>query len=291
MRVPSRRAQRLQGNPGFTLVEVLVSVTILTIVLAMVFTAFMHTRKIALRHQLDMDIMQHARIGLNEMARTIRMIGYGRDARKGQAALIEAAPFQIIFTANLDEQLAPADREAALPPGASLPLYDATTYVTPMQNYTTGAETYRWTLDTNGDGIVDHLDTNDNPEEKNTPQNLHDMVLIREVNGKADGQVTTGIRGPYDAYGEPTFLPPLFQYWLLEPDHSFSLLGDTNEDGQLTGDERYFRSITSQVVLRKIRRIRITVTAESDRPDPLNRAEYRSIQLSSGVTLRNMEHK
>jgi prepilin-type N-terminal cleavage/methylation domain-containing protein len=268
---------------GFTLIEILVASTIMLMVFALVYTAFIQTRKIALRNEMDVEILQNARIGLDEMTRTIRMIGYQRDRYHGQVAIIEAAPFQLIFNADIYEQY------SALPSGWSLHLYDATDYVAPMQNYTTKAETIRWTLDTNDDGIVDRYDTNDNKEERLTSQNPDDMVLIQEINGGYDRQITLSMLGPFDAHDQRTNLTPMFQYWLLGSGKRFSLLGDVDGDGILTGDEGYFRSITSQNLLQRIRRIHITLTTESDAFDPFNPGQHRRVTLSSTVGLRNME--
>lgn len=295
----------MKSDSGLTLVELLVSAIIVLIVFAMVFTAFIQTRKISLRNQMDAEIIQNARIGLDEMVRTIRMIGYRRDREHGQVAIIEVAPFQIIFNADLYQN------KSALPPGVSINLYDATIYTSPMQNYTTRAETIRWTLDTSDDGIVDQGDTNDNVEERNTSRNPNDMVFIKEINGGRDDQVTLGILGPYDVNDQPTYITPMFQYWVLDsidriddtyiscqsrfssystfvPYSTFFLLGDSNCDSKLDGDECYFRSITSQTILKKVRRIQITVISESDRKDPLNSTQHRRVTLSSEVSLRNL---
>lgn len=275
----------MKHRPGFTLVELLVASTIMLFVFAVVYTAFIQSRKLSLRNQVDAEILQNARIGIDEMARTIRMIGYRRDRAHGQVALIEAAPFQLMFNADIYHKY------SALPPESSLRLYDATDYVSPMQNYTTRAETIRWTLDSNDDGIVDSRDTRDNKEERITTQNPNDMVLIQEINGGYDRQITLSLLGPFDAQDYRTDIPPMFQYWLLESDNTFSLLGDSNNDGQLEEDERYFRSITSQVILQKVRRIEISVVAESDRKDPFDLTQHRQVTLNTVISLRNSELK
>jgi len=181
------------------------------------------------------------------------------------------------------------DQYSALRPGDLVRLYDSSYYKAPMINYTTHAETIRWTLDTNDDGLVDRRDTNDNVEERETAWNPNDMVFIREINGENDQQVTLSVLGPFDAKDQRTNLTPLFQYWLLDPDQVFSLLGDSNNDGRLDGDEKYFRSITSQQILQSVRRIQITITTESDRTDPFNRKQHRRVSLSSEVSLRDAE--
>ncbi len=278
----------MKTESGLTLVELLVSAAIMLAVFAMVFVSFIQTRKISLRNQMDAEVIQNARIGIDEMVRTFRMIGYQRDRENEQPALIEAAPFQISFNANLD-----ADKDA-LTKNSEILLYDATTYIC-ATTYLTGAETIRWTLDSGGkpnkagDGIVDSRDINDDSEEKDTAWNPNDMALIQEVNGGSDQQVTLGVRGPYDANDQPTYMTPMFQYWLLENDGSFTLLGDGDNDHLLTGAERYFRAITSQIILEKVRRIQITVTTESDRKDPVGRSKHRRVTLSSEVSPRNIE--
>jgi prepilin-type N-terminal cleavage/methylation domain-containing protein len=272
-----------KSNSGFSLVELLVASTIMLLVLAMAYTAFIQTRKVSIRNQMDAEIIQNARVGLDEMARTLRMIGYQCDRNNGQVALIEAAPFQILFNADVYAQY------STLRPGGMVRLYDSSYYKAPMVNYTTHAETIRWTLDTNDDGLVDKRDTNDDEEERETAWNPNDMVLIKEINGERDQQVTLSVLGPFDAKDQRTNLTSLFQYWLLEPNQTFSLLGDSNNDGRLDGDEQYFRSITSQQILQYVRRIQITITTESDRTDPFNRKQHRRVSLSSEVSLRDTE--
>ncbi len=295
----------MKSHSGFSLIELLISAIIMLILFAMVFTAFIQTRKISLRNHIDAEIIQNARIGVDEMVRTMRMIGYRRDRENEQVALIEAAPFQVIFNADLD------DTYKALTSTAVVKLYDATVY-SPSLKYATGAETVRWTLDSSDDGIVDTLDTNDNAEERETARNPNDMALIKEINGGYDRQITLGVLGPYNVNDQPTYITPMFQYWLLDsidkmndtyiacqskissystyvPYTTFFLLGDTNCDGRLEGNERYFRSITSQVILKKVRRIQITLTAESDQKDPIGRKQHRKITLSSEISPRNIE--
>ena len=279
----------MRSTTGFSLIELLVSSTIMLIVFAMVFTAFIQTRKVSERNTMDAEILQNARIGLDEMARTLRMIGYRRDQAQGQVAIIEAAPFQIIFNADLYAE------KSALPPEMDVNLYDAAIYTSPAQNYTTHAETIRWTLDSSDDGLVDRRDIDDQPEERETWRNPNDMILIQEIMHSANtsrwrgNQITLGVLGPYDSSDQPTYILPMFQYWLREADGTFDLLGDENSDRQLDGEERYFRSITSQEILRKVRRIRITLTTESDKKDPLNPSSHRQVSLSTEVSLRNVD--
>lgn len=266
---------------GLTLVEMLIASTIMLIVFAMVYSAFLQTQNIALRNEMDAEIIQNARIGVDEVSRKIRMLGYGRDRARGQAAIIEAAPFQLSVNADVDAAY------PALTATGLIKLYDSSDYVSPTNSYTTGAETLRWTLDRNNDGLVDEADTHNPYGKPETPNNPHDMVLMQEINGGRSDQITIGLRGPFDAYGQRTNAPPLFQYWVDDSPRGFTLLGDEDGNGVLEGDEMYFRAITSQQILQRIRRIDVTLTAESDGFDPLMPGQRRRIRLGSTVGLRN----
>ena len=272
----------LHSQAGFSLLEMLVSATIMLMLFAMVATAFLQTRKISLRRQLEVENLQNARIAINEMSRTLRMIGFQRDRKNGQVALIEAAPFQMIFNADLSE-----DYEALLPGTALSFLYDAGDYVSPLQNYTSGAETIRWTLDSSNDGLVDKVDTNDKPEERLSP-NPDDITLIREINGGADEPIVLGLLGPYDAQDRKTYVTPMFQYWLRDGDLNLRLLGDEDGNGKLENDERYFGSVTDWNVLKYVEHIDISITAAAPRKDPFDHSSYRQVNLTSTIFLRNM---
>jgi len=275
-------------NTGMTLVEMLVSMTVILIVFAMVASVFMQTRKISARDQMDVEIIQNARIGLNEIARLLRMTGYQRDRENGQVALLEAAPFQVIFNANLDEEEPSSQQRAALPADSVIPLYDGPPEYTVPMEYTTGAETVWVTLDSSRDGLVAQDDINDNVGERSTRFNPNDMELIKRINFDRAQPIVSGVIGPYDAEGLPTNIPPMFQYWRVNADKSFSLLGDEDGNGKLEGDERYFRAIVSQDVLRYIRRIEITITTQSDHRDPFQPSPYRQVSVSTMVSLRNL---
>lgn len=275
---------------GLSLVEILITLVIVSFIFAMVYTAFIQTRKVSIRNQADTEILQSARIVLDEMSRTLRMIGYGCDTDNEQVAFIEAAPFQISFNADLDPD------DEAMEEHDVIKLYDATAY-SPPQQYETGAETIRITLDSHkegsggygSDGIIDQDDIDDNIEEELTAQNPNDMVLFKEINGGRNQPLALSLLGPFDAEGESTEIVPLFQYWILKSDNSFALLGDENGDGECSSDEAcYLKAVTSQENLKKIRRIRITVTTESDVFDPFDRPNHRRVVLSSEISLRNL---
>lgn len=275
---------------GFTLLELLISMAITVGVFAIVATVFLQMRKVSARQEMDVAMIQEARLGVDEMARIIRMVGYDRDVKNKQPATIEAAPFQFTFNADWDER-------KPLPKQSVIPLYDGiNAYRSPNVDWVspsggTGAETIRLTLDSQNDGDVDTDDIGDNPEEQTT-QNPDDMALMKEVNGRRDSSLTIGALGPYkktkpDTIEEKTGVIPMFQYYMATSPCSVILLGDYNCDGILIGDERYFAALTDQNQLRGLRRVRISVTTTSERKDPFDHKTYHNVTISTEVALRN----
>ena len=280
---------RLRGSTqGFTLLELLISMAITMMVFVMVATVFLQMRKVSRRQEMDVAMIQEARIGVAEMARLIRMAGYHRDNEHEQPAIIEAAPFQLTFNADLSSEF------QALPSKAMIPLDGLNSYVAPETPFETGAETIRLTLDSDDDGDIepDDIDDNNNPAEELT-ENPDDLTLVKEINGRYDRQLTIGARGPYyanrpgHAADRKTNLTPMFQYYMATSSCSVLLLGDANCDGELTGNERYFPPLTDASQLRGLRRVRISVTTTSERKDPFDHATYHEMTISTEVALRN----
>ena len=273
---------------GFTLLELLISMAITMMVFAIVATVFLQMRKVSRRQEMDVAMIQEARIGVAEMARLIRMAGYRRDSEHGQPAIIEAAPFQLTFNADISKDF------EALPKNSMIPLDSVNDYVSPDQAFETGAETIRLTLDSDDDGDIepDDIDDNHNPAEELT-ENPDDLTLVKEINGRYDRQLTIGVRGPYyanrpgQAADRKTNLTPMFQYYMATSSCAVMLLGDANCDGELTGDERYFTPLTDAAQLRGLRRVRISVTTASERKDPFDHATYHEMTISTEVALRN----
>jgi type II secretory pathway pseudopilin PulG len=272
---------RTASAQGFTLLETLIVTVLFTALLMVSFEFFQQHQKIYFRYRNDTEILQNARMALDAICSDLRVAGYHLDRQQNQPIFIEAAPFQIILNADKDPG------EPVLIQNGFVMLSNGTRYIN-SQNYTTGAETIRWTLDSNDDGLIDNRDIDDNPEERASRFNDSDFVLIRELNGGPDQQVALYLRGPIDAKNNPTYVPPLFQYWILSPGGSLTLWGDTNGNGSLEGNEIYFSSITSQSILEKIKRITVTVSVESDEWDPFrNPPGHRQVILTSEVALRN----
>ncbi len=266
----SQSRQNLQSH-GFTLIETMI-VGVIAIVIAIaigyVLTSSQRTSRIA---STDAQAQQNARVALDFLARDIRSVGYGIDVGLGQQAIVYAGPFEFIFNANID----PADDNSATPappsainieavpqtvPPSGTPLYS------PSVTYRTGAETIRYTLDSNNDGVVDQSDSGDDPIEEKGRGKV--FALIRQVYGY-DGSTNGGaseeialLRGPASNPREK--LPhPLFTYWYDHDDNPSTpdlLWGDTSGDGLL--DQSEISSLTPVVAayLGRINRIGINPT-------------------------------
>ena len=180
------RPSRQTDSRGFTALEAIVAVTIFTVVMLIAITTFQGTHRMTRSATLQGDSQQSARLAVDVVTNDLRATGYGIDIGLGQPSLIHAAPWDIIVNANVtpgEDDLAalgfpramnPANTPATVPPGGSL-------YV-PAQDFQTGAETIRYTIDSSGDGILDDSDLGDDAEES-TP-NPRDYVLRKEVYGE-----------------------------------------------------------------------------------------------------------
>jgi type II secretory pathway component PulJ len=68
--------ERQRGRPGFSLLETLVSVTLLSLVIGGVYLMYTTMQDTMNRAELKTDLQQNARVGFDRMAREIRMAGY-----------------------------------------------------------------------------------------------------------------------------------------------------------------------------------------------------------------------
>ncbi|RMG43150.1 MAG: hypothetical protein D6718_12825 [Acidobacteria bacterium] len=266
--------------------------------------------KIYTRDDARLEADREARHALERIARDLRMAGFGVDSRTiadagpdgvagtaddlvGQARIVCAAPYDLAFNADIDPEVGAVDGSL---PGADVPCAG-----TPA-SFHTGAETIRYTLDSDGDGSVDGRDRGDEAEEL-IGRNDGLFLLRREVYG-AHGTTNENpvgtvalVRGPvaYPSGARPT---PLFLYWgRFDPDPALDLWGDdgsgggiagngllepgelaalgpvtdedADDDGVLDpGEDRNGDGVLSRRIDELIREIQVTITAETPYPDP-----------------------
>ena len=98
------------GQDGFSLVEMLVSLALFSIVLAMVF-AFLDQAGRNLETEANgVETHQGARIALDEMGLLVQQAGFGIERREAnnpatwQSAVLHAGPHALAFNADLDPE-------------------------------------------------------------------------------------------------------------------------------------------------------------------------------------------
>lgn len=294
-----QRQIHLWWESGFTLVELMVVMVIVSIIITSIIGVMLSTRKTAKLGEILIEAQQNARFACDVMTADIRCAGYGIDASNIQGAIVYAGPFEIIFNANMtpypDSTTPPGDPGAInigmgpkdVPPGSSPVHYS------PGQTFSTGAETIRYTIDYNNDGVISAVDKT-SPEATRTT-NPNDYLLIKQVYGElADGtnggenQELALVRGPDAWPGQTTGISPLFEYWLdhdNDPTTPDILFGDTDNSGDLSVAE--INALNTQVPNPdKITRVTINVIGETR--EPYTGENYRSVKMTTAInTLRN----
>jgi type II secretory pathway pseudopilin PulG len=292
----SHPVERGNRSQGFSAIEALVSIVILAIVVLFSVTIFQSSNRAARKATIQGDSQQSARVAIDLLTRDLRGLGYGLEIGAGQPALVYASPWDVIFNANLepgtDDPMAPGSpgaidlsrAPAVVPVGGPI-------YVPPV-TYASGAETIRYTLDSNGDGQVGLGDLGDDPEEASP--NPRDFVLRKEVYGAIPdgtnggvGEPVAIVRGPIaDTNG--TLPMPLFTFWIDHDDDPTTdeiLHGDTDGDLQLSQAEIAALGPVPANQLALVTRTTVTVSSEDAEAD--GRAEFRTRQLVASVRFRN----
>jgi prepilin-type N-terminal cleavage/methylation domain-containing protein len=285
---------------GFTLVEVMISLAIFAIIASVLFAILIRNQQSARVTTSLVEAQQNARVAVDFLARNIRMAGYEVDLQNGQPVVQYAAPFEVMFNANIDPYPDTTD-----PRGNPEALDWTGTPIPPHSRRlghpqdATGAETYVYTLDYNQDGVVDAADISATGDEQAAEtHNPNDMMLMRRLYGfnPASGTDTVIseeialVRGPLPA-GQ--VVQPLFQYWLDTNNDGIadSLLGDANDDGVLSDAEigtlKTLVWPVDSLALRAVGRVTITPIGEMQERDRSYRFNggYRQVKIVSDVAL------
>ena len=144
---------------GFSLVEMLVSLTLFSVVLAMVFAFLDQAGKNLETEANGVETHQGARVALDEMGLLVQQAGFGIDRvdpnnpAAWQRAVIHAGPHALAFNANLDSGRGAIDSEVTL----NFP--DGSYYIGEAEDENIeGAETYYYSVDANNDGRISAAD-------------------------------------------------------------------------------------------------------------------------------------
>lgn len=206
---------------GFTMVEVLVSLTVLALVMAAIMTVVHMTSRSKTTTANSIESTQAARVAIDMMARDLRCAGYGADLNYAtpQPPIAYIDSTQVLINQDgTGSSTAPRDTLAYDPALTPRPYPLIGTQWTPPIKYRSGAEIVRWTLDVNNDGLVDQNDVLDpNGVDAQRTPNPNDFELVRQVYGDSlNGSPGNGgaterialVRAPGGG------VPPLFTVYL-----------------------------------------------------------------------------
>lgn len=215
-------------HSGFTLVEVLITLTVLAVVLGTLAGVLYSTSRSQRVTTNQVQSVQGARVALDLLARDLRNAGFRADldyAASPQPPIAYIDSMQVILCADMNEPastpLGSTAPSAYNPAGSPRPFPLNGTGWAPPIKYRTRAELIRWTLDVNNDGVVngDDVASTEGVDAQRTP-NPDDFVLVREVWGDS---AYKAVAGDNTAYREAVSLvrrpaaggiPPMFRVYL-----------------------------------------------------------------------------
>ena len=209
------------AHAGFTLVELMITLVMLALVVAVIATVMIASQRSKADTEGRVEAQQSGRAISDIIVADLRTAGYqtDTDTSPAQTAFAYVDSTEIIINANqapFPDTLATHGYPRAADPDATpLPPSITGAYV-PGEDYTTGAEMIRYTLDLNDDGVIDAGDQAvPLAAEAQRTANPNDFVLARAVYGLQSGGGNGGslekvglVRGP--AVG----IPYLFTVYL-----------------------------------------------------------------------------
>ncbi len=284
---------------GFTLVEMMIALFVGALLIMISYNVLTSQKRAADAQNKYVNTQQNARVAIETIQGELRKAGLNIDDFNGQPVFVDAAPYQVIFNADISSGVSGV---MGMTTDQTVPLHDGTLYspgtftgigekIGSLGRYNNNAETIRFTLDQNDNGIVDDAD------KYTQTQNPNDFALYREENGTRTDVVAYGIRGG-DNYPDGRFPQPLFKYYGdFDGDGTVDLWGDTNGNGVMDQSEIATLSAVPVANLNNILEVEITVEAESPMLEagysgphstPGYPRRYRSVVTTSKIRPRNV---
>ncbi len=284
---------------GFTLVELTVSLVLTSFMFSAMLIVFQSQNRINTVESDVIEAQQNARMGMAALAQDIRQAGYFVDHFNRQPVWLDAAPYQLVYNANISDQFVAMHRDSAVPLSNGI-MYTPGTYTSAPQEenlpgfldrYLNESETIRLTLDRTYDGLITTADRQQGAANPNI------YTLTKEINGNPPAILAYNVRGDatYPDGSEPQ---PLFQYWgTFTFDDVLELWGDTSGDGFLSQGEVAALTPVSVANLPDIQQVDVTMIVESNRIDRKYEGSgstssenypYRSYTLRQRIRARNV---
>jgi type IV pilus assembly protein PilW len=163
------------NTKGFTLVELLIALTISTLVMASIYSAYRAQLKSHITQQVVVEMHQNARAAMFAMESEIRMAGYDPTGNAG-AAVIFANDTQLVFTSDQDGDGAISTSPFVVP--EEMIRYTLNGGNLGRQSYTNPVEAVAENIE-----VLDFVYLDDNGQPLPTPMNAGDpnLALIRSV--------------------------------------------------------------------------------------------------------------
>jgi prepilin-type N-terminal cleavage/methylation domain-containing protein len=294
-----------ENRHGFTLIELLIAIALSIFIVLAIYNLFLSQKKAYSIQEQVIETQQNARMAMHLLTKDLRMIGYGIDIAHNQPKLVYCGPYQLTFNADLDSTRGTINTSLSPNKVPSAPAASFTGTYIPIMTYSGGAETIRWSLDSNNNGLITNAD-----KDSTTSGNPRDFALIREEFGSKGGSnggnnvaIALGLRGPglVDNDGDGandanTRAIPLFQYWgdFAGDGAPYELWGDDGSGGSTANngilEQGEIEGLAAVTDVSQVKRIVITITAETLRKDPewQDNGGYRKTILVSTVTPRNL---
>ena len=254
-----------KARAGFTLIEILVTLAIVGVLLGFLYQIFITQQRTHQVQEEMADAQQNARVAVQELTKALASLGAGVDQATGQRRILLAQKYQMVFNADL------SDTQGALAPGTTIPGSGSPGQTVPAGTFTASgpAETYRYTLDRNGDGVVDAADRTSGEH----------VTLYREINGNNGGKTEIAL----DVANARVEIP-VFRYY-----------GDFNGTGTPLWVDRVDASTSSRVAAGEpldavIRSIEVNLIAETEHKDPryTQNSGYRQAAFKTAITPANL---
>jgi prepilin-type N-terminal cleavage/methylation domain-containing protein len=251
---------------GFSLVEVMIALTLLAMVVAVVLTVLIGSQRSKADTESRIEAQQGARAISDLIAQDLRTAGYraDTDANPDQPAFAYVDSIECIIASNMSPTVDTTvvagvpiyqQPQAYNPLGTPKPFFLTATTWTPPVKYGTGAELIRYTLDLNNDGVVNASDqaVGMGAEAQRTA-NPNDYVLARAVYGDNTGGVPLNNGGSLEKVGlvrgPGPGIPAMFEVYM----------------GGNSTPWNWSNGAVPAAQLNQITRVVVRVTSESRRP-------------------------
>jgi prepilin-type N-terminal cleavage/methylation domain-containing protein len=275
-------SNRSKHERGFTLLEMMITLFVGALLVLISYNVLVSQKRAGDAQNQLVSAQQNASVALESLEKELRQAGLNIDDFSGQPIFVDAAPYQVIFNADVSSGMYGVP---SMSKNQTVPLNDGTMYSPGMfpgenlgtrERYNNNAETIRYTLDQDRNGIVNTADR------YAETQNPSDYALFREENGTRSDMIAYGLRGR-ENYPDGQLPQPLFKYYGdFNSDGVIRLWGDANGDGQLSQAEVAAMTAVPQNRLSKIVEVEVSIEAES----PNMEASYVGPHSTSGVQRR-----